>query len=177
MNEARYNANLTEGQKLEIVKMVVERMKAEYDIMPKDYSYSHQFKMSVLEKVVVFVCSEVGCSIDELKKKYRKVPEHIIWARKLVWFLSRKFFSKHLSLETIGKYFGNDHANVIFHLKNLERELEVYGELRDKIDSISKLFTFEFEREIDMGKKVLAALKSYQPATEEIKEYLNNKLT
>lgn len=165
---AKVRLIISEYDKKEIVKMLMDEIRNEYHIFPRQWGISPKERMNLLEKTAFFVSLQVGVPLDEMKTVDPRANHYVSHGRQITWLICREFFKKILSYPFIGAYFKKDHATVIYHLKTIRGRIKVEKEVREEVERILEQYKVEFARDIEEAKKINMRFKT--------EDYLNSKM-
>jgi len=107
--------------------------------------------MTSKESILEHVCGYYGISETEVKGKKRQ--RHIVKARQVYFYLSRKY--SRASLMAMAELLNRDHATAIHGIRKVEDELSVYPEFYAEMSDLKTRLTnyaLPVVRDIDLLK-------------------------
>jgi len=130
----------------EITANVVERIRRDYYLVPRNVIPTETNKVAFLEYVLEFVCQEMAVNRAELSAGSRIRP--IVLARRMYVYMARKFGEKELSFSVVGKFINKDHASCLHARNQLINEMSVDKKYRAEVLELETKFQEKMSIEI-----------------------------
>jgi chromosomal replication initiation ATPase DnaA len=130
----------------EITAGVVERIRRDYYLVPRNVVPTATNKVAFLEYVLEFVCQEMDVDRAELCSGNR--VRSMVYARRMYVYMARKFGEKHLSFSVVGKFINKDHASCLHARNQLLNEMSVDKKYRAEVLELESKFQEKMSEEI-----------------------------
>lgn len=89
-------------------------------------------KIEILDKIVRIICDGENVSYNDFKQNHKDKHKTYVLIRQLVFYFARERYGMKFSI--IGYYFHKNHATVMYGVKKVKEQMELYKSFREKVN-------------------------------------------